>query len=313
MSELPVRRGADAFAPIPAAARLPKLWAMPLIVLLGVVLAIIPLIVAGGVMVALQMDPQTDWRATAAVTVVGLSAVTALVMLRVRVFEKRPLATAGLARLNPGQDALWLAVGALFAVFIVTAIVQVGGDAAGVEALPQQARAEPLGLLRGAAVLALVMLANSMAEELVFRGWGMSVLGRRLGLGWAAAITSLLFGAAHVPPFEWGEPARLLSFVAYSLAGLSFAGLALWRRSLWPAIAFHTGFNTLLFTGAYAGSNLDAAQLLREINESLTLGAERIEEALVWLVIEALFAAVMIWLWRTRRPPQETPVADTFA
>ena len=301
MSQLERRRGEDAFAAIPAGARLPPLWALPLIMLLiGVSLAAL-MAVAAVLLVVLKLDPTTDWRAAAWLVGGALSLTAALVAVWITYFERRPLATAGIGRLRPAGDAAWFVVGIVFAGVVAMAITSVGeGAAAELGELPRQAAANPGRLFTGAAVVVLVMLTNSAAEELLFRGWALSVIGRRAGLGWAAGVTSVLFGAAHVPPHEWADPARFLSFVSYAFAGLAFAGLALWRRSLWAPIAFHTGFNTLLLTGAYAEAGLDPARLLEKFT-TLPLGTKNVDEALVWLTAEVAFAALMIWLWRRSR------------
>jgi len=178
----------------------------------------------------------------------------------------------------------------------LTAPEGLGEEAA---ALPE-AFGQPGRLLAAGAVLALILLPNSIAEELLFRGWAMSAITRRHGLLPAMVITSAAFGAAHVPPWEWAEPARLLSFVSYSAVGLAFAAMAVRTGSLYAPIAFHTGFNTLLITGAFADADFSPDRMLENITNS-PLGTALISEAVVWLVVNLIFAALLVGWWRRRR------------
>ena len=122
------------------------------------------------------------------------------------------------------------------------------------------------------------------------------------------ALTSLAFGAAHVPPTQWLEPARLLSFVSYSAVGVAFAAMALRRRSLFAPIAFHTGFNTLLLTGALADAGMSPPKLLEGLTGS-PLGTNDAREATAWLLLNALFAAILVWRWRRAPEPGVTPAS----
>jgi membrane protease YdiL (CAAX protease family) len=298
-------RGEDAFAPLPPGARLAPLWAMPLVLVLFVLATVAVLVAAGvGLGVAGVMDPagiEGSWRMIALVVTGALSVMAGMIILWVTYFERRGLPTVGLGRFRPAGDLGWFVLGLGFALVVALAIGYGAGDGgADLDALPAQAGQHPARLLAGAAVLSLIMLPNSVVEELLFRGWALSVIGRRLGIWWAVVITSAVFGAAHVRPWEWGEPARLLSFISYTFAGAAFAWLALWRRSLWAPIAFHTGFNTLLVTAAYAEAGLNPDTLLQNITAS-PLGTARIGEAMVWLIVEIAFAAVLYGLWRRSR------------
>jgi len=77
-------------------------------------------------------------------------------------------------------------------------------------------------------------ISAGFCEEFLFRGFVMLVIARAGG-GVAAQVvwSSLAFGAAH---FMWG-PVGMLFTVAL---GASFAGVSLWRGSVWPAVVAHT-------------------------------------------------------------------------
>jgi membrane protease YdiL (CAAX protease family) len=100
----------------------------------------------------------------------------------------------------------------------------------------------------GAASLALrlpmalvVVSLGPLVEELLFRGALLSALLRRMHVGWAVAISSLVFACAHLPD---------LGFLWYAVPNLALLAAALaWLRlrsgSLWPAVVAH-GVNNLL-------------------------------------------------------------------
>jgi membrane protease YdiL (CAAX protease family) len=305
VSEVQAPSEREAFAHIPAESRIPPVWALPLLMLLflAVTLAVmvaagIALTVAGGV--SIDGDgPQMNWRALTGFVVAALLVLATIIGLWVVYFERRSLASVGLSRLKPVPVAVWFAAGVGFA--LATSLAIAYGTGAGEEAaaLPE-AFGQPGRLLAAGAVLALILLPNSIAEELLFRGWAMSAITRRHGLLPAMVITSAAFGAAHVPPWEWAEPARLLSFVSYSAVGLAFAAMAVRTGSLYAPIAFHTGFNTLLITGAFADADFSPDRMLENITNS-PLGTALISEAVVWLVVNLIFAALLVGWWRRRR------------
>ncbi len=87
-------------------------------------------------------------------------------------------------------------------------------------------------LTAGPAALALVVygVVPAVCEELVHRGLVLGALAPRVGRVLALAITTALFMALHL------ELARMVSA---GLVGVSAGLLALWSRSIGPAIAVH--------------------------------------------------------------------------
>ena len=71
-----------------------------------------------------------------------------------------------------------------------------------------------------------------ICEELLFRGFLIWVLRPLVGLWLAAALSALLFGAAHA----YQGPAGV---IRTGLFGLIFTAIVLLTRSLWPAIVLH--------------------------------------------------------------------------
>ena len=83
-----------------------------------------------------------------------------------------------------------------------------------------------------------VSLTAGFCEELLFRGFLIWVLQPLVGLWLAAALSALLFGAAHA---YQGLP----GVIRTGLFGLVFTAIVLLTRSLWPAIVLHAVVDAL--------------------------------------------------------------------
>ena len=102
-----------------------------------------------------------------------------------------------------------------------------------------------------AIVLVVRALVPAICEELVHRGLLLSALAPRLGRGLAVIVTAALFALIHL------EPARMVSA---SLIGLLAGMLAVWGRSVGPAIALHGVNNAAaLLVGMGVWPGLDRA------------------------------------------------------
>ena len=98
----------------------------------------------------------------------------------------------------------------------------------------------PDGSWLGAAWMALVFLAPAaLLEELVARGYAMSVL--RDALGWLPAIllTSVAFGLLH----SWNDGATPFSIALVTLAGVFLGVVVMVTESLWAATLAHLAWN----------------------------------------------------------------------
>jgi membrane protease YdiL (CAAX protease family) len=94
-------------------------------------------------------------------------------------------------------------------------------------------------LARGFTIAFLFFVIAGGTEELIFRGFPFQALVHNLGGARAVAITSLLFGLAHLS----NKDASALSTINTILAGI-WLGLAyLMTRSLWLATALHWSWN----------------------------------------------------------------------
>lgn len=115
---------------------------------------------------------------------------------------------------------------------------QVFGKHSGIERTPI-AMSLPSLIGWSVATLGLMIPLNSMAEELLCRGYGLARLGERRGEFYASVITSVAFATMH---FLLERPGlgRLLTLIA---AGLFFCVLLIRTGSLWAPIAAHTTWN----------------------------------------------------------------------
>jgi hypothetical protein len=112
---------------------------------------------------------------------------------------------------------------------------------------------------------------------------------------WAAlAISSLLFGLAHLP----GEGASVLAIVITVVAGALFAAAYLLTRRLWLGIGIHIAWNyTLGSIFSIAVSGREAKGLLHGTVSGpdwLTGGAYGLEASVLNLIVLATAAAYLL-------------------
>lgn len=103
------------------------------------------------------------------------------------------------------------------------------------------------------AIPALIIAA--MFEEILFRGYVLQTIERASSTKTAVIISSLLFGAAHLPNFHGREPllTQIASCTALGLdAGLLFCAAYLLTRRLWMAAGIHAFWN--IFEGPVFGT-----------------------------------------------------------
>jgi hypothetical protein len=95
---------------------------------------------------------------------------------------------------------------------------------------------------------AITMLVVYIYEELVFRGWILGALERRLPAWGAIVASSLLFGLWHLRNVYWLEPDALARLMAHTglLLGPLLGWVTLRFRSLWPAAILH-GLHNLAY------------------------------------------------------------------
>jgi len=155
--------------------------------------------------------------------------------------ERRPLATIGLVRAGAGRSYLrggLIGLGAIGAV--VAGIWAMGGYTSGAVA---PLFAAPRDLANVAILLPCFMLQSGV-EELIFRGWLLSAVARKLGVVIAVILTGAVFSLLH---FEVGQPWLVtLNIFLFS----TFACIwAIRAGSIWGVMAWHATWNWLLGVG----------------------------------------------------------------
>lgn len=88
-----------------------------------------------------------------------------------------------------------------------------------------------------ATIAILAVVAAPIAEEIFFRGFLFSGIGRRYGYGWGAVVSALLFSIAHVM-----QPG---AFLPIFLFGLLLAWLYRRIGSIWACITAHSAYNSI--------------------------------------------------------------------
>lgn len=173
--------------------------------------------------------------------VVPFAATGLLVVAWVRFVERRSLASIGLTR--PGGGAPFmrgLGIGIATSALVVAMIWIAGGYVAQGYAT---AFASPAALLN-IAILLLCFIVQAGVEEIIFRGWLMSVLARKFNLVIAVAITCFVFAALHFGrQTPWHDTVLTLLFSLFACCYALKAG------NIWGVMGWHAAWNWLLAVG----------------------------------------------------------------
>ena len=153
------------------------------------------------------------------------------------VVESRSLAALGLLRARFIPDtALGLLIGTVLIGSVLGLLAITGGVSWTVDAAARSGW--PGWLLRMCLILGLA----AFLEEILFRGYPFQVLGETAGPAAAVGVTSLVFGAAHLPNPGVGGVALLNT----ALAGI-LLGIAYWRTfSMWLVTGIHFAWNGVM-------------------------------------------------------------------
>lgn len=156
-------------------------------------------------------------------------------------------------------------------------------------------RATVMSLIGSSALL----FVGALAEEAMFRGYGLQTLSRAK-LAWLGVLlTSVPFGLGHLYN---PNVIPLVTFVNTALAGIWLAVAYLRTRSLWLALGVHWSWNWALgwfFGLPISGLNLVSHPLLKATDSGpkwLTGGSYGIEGGVACTVAMVI---VTVFLWRT--------------
>lgn len=151
-------------------------------------------------------------------------------------------AAVGLNRVSVGW-AILLAIGATIASRVAGVIAVLAMRAIGIP-LPPPTRSEELVRTFGGGIPGLLALgvllcvAAPLAEEILCRGIVLSGVRERWGTGVGILVSSVLFAALHIDP---------TTMVVVFFAGVAFAVIDLWSRSIWPSIIAHSMYNAIAY------------------------------------------------------------------
>ena len=223
--------------------------------------------------------------------VIAAFAASAFMMVRV---EGLPVAALGLPISR--EAAFDVAFGTGLGLSLIGGVSAIEGMAGWVswERGPDSAGVAMLLLLGTAGFL----LVAAFAEELLFRGYPLRVLGRRFGGAFAVGSTSVVFAAAHAA----NPDATALSFANTALAGV-LLGVVYWRTfSLWMVTGLHMGWN-LAMAGlglSVSGLSIGGAGLVADITgpELWTGGAYGPEGGLLLTLVSIV---AVLWAMQTGR------------
>lgn len=218
-----------------------------------------------------------------------------LILAWVKLVERRPLATIGLTGPAPVRTLLGgVLVGAATILSVVIAIGLAGGYQIGAIA---PALASPAALT-GIGLILLCFIVQAGVEEIIFRGWLLSAITRKLGLPAAVVLVSLVFTFLHYSRNQhWLIMMSSFLFSAFACAWAIRAG------NIWGVMGWHAGWNWLLGTGfelPVTGLQLGLPALLVQLAPQgsvfLTGGDQGPEGS--WLCSVFFVVGIgVLWLW----------------
>ena len=290
------------FSPEPARGWLPWTWLSPILMIL---FNAIPAIAMDGWMQSRHWStPSGD-----PIGLVGLHALlwigfapTLLAVLAwVRYVERRPFTSIGLTGTAPLKTFLrGLSIGIGTISLVVLAIWATGGmQAAGLG----PAWRSPASLMH-IGLLLMGFAFQASVEEVIFRGWLLSVLARKSNVTLAVVLVSLTFCFLHYSPHQ----APLITLGTFLFSWFACAW-ALRTGNVWGVMGWHTGWNWLLATGfelPVTGIDAQLPALLVALRpqgvDALTGGAEGPEGS---VLCSLFFLAAIAWM-RWQRPDAVT-------
>ena len=232
--------------------------------------------------------------------VVVLAAALLATFVMLRRVDGRAWSTAGLgvAQAKPAVLGLGLAIGFL-------AILLPSGALLMVHWLAPAAPTLGTGTsLTFAAQIALLMLPQSLAEELISRGYAFTAIREGAGPVAAIAITSLIFGALHL-----GNPgADARSFGIVVLAGVWLGAIVVLTKSVYAAWMAHFAWNFAivgLLHAKVSGIAFPAPEYtVVDAGPGWATGGSWGPEGSAFAALAMIAAIGGLYRWQSRRPPE---------
>jgi membrane protease YdiL (CAAX protease family) len=237
-----------------------------------------------------------DPAALVAFTLVPFGLLLMVLLGWVRFVERRPLASVGIRGERRFRDFLrGHAIGLAGLFGIVMVIWMLGGLrlTAVAPALSQPISLVPITLLL------FTFALQASVEELLFRGWLLSVLAKKFNLPVAVFVSSALFSLLHFSPrTHWLVSVGTFLFALFACAWV------LRTRSVLGIMGWHSGWNWLLAIGfglPVSGIDVGLPALLLDMQASgpdwLTGGPQGPEASVVCF---GYFILGIAWMWRQR-------------
>ena len=303
----------ELFGSITEGQRRTWLWAVPVLVVVfmigGQILTLLPAKLLG-----LITRENVETYPQVLFLIIGSFAMVALIfVLWIRLFERRPLASAGLALDDNSSKnyARGFLYGLLMAASVVAVVWMLGGYAIESEGHLGAADLVPIFVLLFAFVL------QSGTEEFVFRGWMMGRIAERWGL-WAGVIgNSVVFSLMHVDSealAALGASGIAIFAFGTMLFSIFLSLLAIREKSIWGAAAWHAAWNWMFITWfglPTTGIELGLAPLATDLMATpeaavwLTGGTDGPEGSFMTPVVLALACLVLVATSARARGRQE--------
>ncbi|WAC49221.1 type II CAAX endopeptidase family protein [Asticcacaulis sp. SL142] len=249
------------------------------------------------------------WPALSVQLVTGFGMSAVLILIWAWFYERRGFAANGLNQKGLTRFGRGWLIGVGFALFIV-AIAMVSGV---YEVEHSGFRAEPswLGLIPFI-VLLFGFVVQGSTEEILMRGYLMSVLASRHGLMLAVTLNSAFYTLLHSSKFSLTFELVIMVFNILLLA-LFISLYAIREHSIWGICGWHTAWNWLLGVGFgfdIAGRNFGVEPLLVDLKAApgqpwwLTGGAVGPEGSVITSLVLAAGIGWLLWQggWRIFRP-----------
>lgn len=305
----------DIFSAEAARGWLPWGWLAPLLGLLFLILSEFP---ATPVLEALvKLDAKglpVDPAGLLALLVIGFAPLLAIVLLWLRLVERRSLASIGLA----GPKALRQFLhGHLVGVLSILGLVAATSLAGGLVLAPMPAAAQSAPAWASVESLLFIALLipafafQASTEEILFRGWLLSVVAKRLNVLIAVVLSSALFTLAHL-----SRDQSMLVTVSNALFALFCCAWVLRTRSLLGVMGWHAGWNWCLAVGfglPVTGIDVGIPALVVALSpagpEWLNGGAEGPEGGAL-CVAYFVVGCLVLWRWPRSAPQTASPHAS---
>ncbi len=235
----------DVYDSGPARGWLPWGILAPVLCILMVAVSLVPGTLLLGRFIPLDAnDDPVNGPGLVAFLVVPFGLLLAVLSLWVRGVERRSAAALGVVGGHKLADFFrGHAFGLLSALFVVGGIWAAGGVSTAGPAAWGRAWSSPSALATIALLLPAFALQSSV-EELLFRGWLLSLLAKKLNLAVGVLVSSAVFALLH---FHRGQPG--LVTLSTFLFGLFLACWSVRSRSVLGAMGWHSAWNWLIAVG----------------------------------------------------------------